>query len=45
MKREEKIKIIDTLTDTINSTKHFYITDISELNAEDTNILRRKISN
>ena len=42
MKREEKNKIIDTLTDTINSTKHFYITDTSKLNAEDTNMLRRK---
>ena len=42
MKREEKNKIIDTLTDTINSAKHFYIADISELNAEDTNMLRRK---
>jgi large subunit ribosomal protein L10 len=42
MKREDKNKIIDNLTDTINNTKHLYITDISELNAEDTNILRRK---
>jgi large subunit ribosomal protein L10 len=42
MKREDKNKIIDNLTDTLNSSKHFYITDISELNAEDTNMLRRK---
>ena len=42
MKREDKNKIIDTLTDTINSTKHFYITDLSGLNADDTNMLRRK---
>jgi large subunit ribosomal protein L10 len=42
MKREDKNKIIDNLTDTLNNSKHFYITDISELNAEDTNILRRK---
>jgi large subunit ribosomal protein L10 len=42
MKREEKNKIVDTLTDTINNTKHFYLTDLSGLNAEDTNMLRRK---
>ncbi len=42
MKREEKNKIIDTLSDTINSTKHFYITDLSGLDASDTNMLRRK---
>ena len=42
MKREYKNKIIDTLTDTINNTKHLYLTDISELNAEDTNKFRRK---
>jgi large subunit ribosomal protein L10 len=42
MKREDKNKIIDNLTDTLNSSKHFYITDISELNAEDTNMLRRR---
>ncbi len=42
MKREEKNKIIDTLSDTINSTKHFYITDLSGLDAADTNMLRRK---
>jgi large subunit ribosomal protein L10 len=42
MKREDKNKIIDNLTDTLNNTKHFYLTDISELDAEDTNMLRRK---
>ncbi len=42
MKQEDKNKIIDTLTDTLNNTKHFYITDLSGLNAEDTNMLRRK---
>ena len=42
MKREDKNRIINNLTDTLNNTKHFYVTDISELNAEDTNMLRRK---
>lgn len=42
MKREDKNKIIDNLTDTLNSTKHFYIADLSGLNADDTNMLRRK---
>lgn len=42
MKIEDKNKIIDSLTDTINSTKYLYLTDISELNAEDNNRFRRK---
>lgn len=41
MNREEKNKIIDDLTDTISNAKHFYLTDISELDAETTNKLRR----
>lgn len=41
MNREEKNKIIDNLTDTISNAKHFYLTDISELDAETTSKLRR----
>lgn len=42
MRREEKIAIIDGLTEQINNANHFYLTDISELNAADTSSLRRK---
>lgn len=42
MTRDEKTKVIDNLAQTINESKHFYLTDISELNAEDTSKLRRK---
>lgn len=42
MKLEDKNKIIDSLTDSINNAKHLYLADISELNAEDTNKFRRK---
>jgi large subunit ribosomal protein L10 len=42
VKREDKDKIISSLTETINHSKHFYLTDISELNAESTSQLRRK---
>ncbi|MBN2349934.1 MAG: 50S ribosomal protein L10 [Bacteroidales bacterium] len=42
MKREDKIKIIDHLTQRIENSKHFYLADTSELNAEDTSSLRRK---
>lgn len=42
MKREDKDQIISSLTETINHSKHFYLTDISELNAESTSQLRRK---
>lgn len=41
MNRDEKNRIIDSLTDTISNAKHFYITDTSELNAETTSKLRR----
>jgi large subunit ribosomal protein L10 len=41
MNRDEKNRIIDSLTDSISNAKHFYITDISELNAETTSKLRR----
>lgn len=42
MRREEKNVIIDGLVADLNQTKHFYLTDISELNAEQTSKLRRK---
>ena len=42
MRREDKNVIIDNLVSDLNETKHFYLTDISELNAEETSNLRRK---
>jgi large subunit ribosomal protein L10 len=42
MRREEKNVIVDDLTQLITNSKHFYLTDISNLNAEDTSRLRRK---
>ena len=42
MRREEKDVIIEDLAQRLNDTKHFYLTDISELNAEETSNLRRK---
>jgi len=42
MRREEKDVIIDNLTRELNDAKHFYLADISELNAEQTSNLRRK---
>ena len=33
MRREEKEVIIDNLAQRLNDAKHFYLTDISELNA------------
>lgn len=42
MKLEEKNKIINSLTDNINNSKHLYLADISELNAEESNMFRRK---
>jgi large subunit ribosomal protein L10 len=42
MKREDKDRIISNLTESINHSKHFYLTDTSELNAESTSQLRRK---
>lgn len=41
MKRELKKSIIDSLTEEINGSKHFYITDISELDAAATHALRK----
>jgi large subunit ribosomal protein L10 len=42
MRRQEKESIIDGLTQQINDASHFYLADISELNAADTSNLRRK---
>lgn len=41
MKRSEKLEVIEQLTNEINSYSHFYIADISGLNAEITSNLRR----
>lgn len=41
MKREEKDAIINDLYSRISNTKHFYLADISGLNASDTSELRR----
>jgi large subunit ribosomal protein L10 len=41
MKRSEKENIIGELTQEINSYNHFYLADISGLNAEKTSSLRR----
>lgn len=41
MKRSEKQEIIDNLTQEINSFNHFYLADISNLNAVSTSELRR----
>lgn len=41
MKRSEKLEVIEQLTNEINSYNHFYIADISGLNAEVTSNLRR----
>ncbi len=42
MKREEKNEIIETLARHIREYDHFYLTDVSNLNAADTSALRRK---
>jgi len=42
MKKENKSAVIDSLIEKINNNAHFYLTDISGLNAEDTSNLRRK---
>lgn len=42
MRKEEKAKIIDNLTETLKQYNHFYVTDTARLNAADTSELRRK---
>ena len=41
MRKEEKRAIIDTIAEEIKATPHFYVTDISGLNAEKTYELRK----
>jgi len=41
MKREDKNTIIDNLKESIGNSKHFYLADISNLDAESTSKLRR----
>jgi large subunit ribosomal protein L10 len=41
MKRSDKIQVIEQLTKEINSYSHYYLADISNLNAEVTGNLRR----
>jgi large subunit ribosomal protein L10 len=41
MKRSDKLTVIEQLTNEINSYNHFYIADISGLNADVTSNLRR----
>jgi large subunit ribosomal protein L10 len=45
MKSSEKQVIINNLQEQINSYSHFYLTDISGLNAENTSNLRRQCYN
>jgi large subunit ribosomal protein L10 len=42
MRREDKNVIIDALVEKLNQYPHFYLTDISALNAYDTFALRKK---
>ena len=44
MKRSDKIQVIEQLTKEINSYSHYYLADISDLNAEVTSDLRRLCS-
>ncbi len=41
MKRSDKLEVIEQLTNEINSYNHYYLADISSLNAEVTSELRR----
>ena len=45
MNRDEKNRIIDNLKESIGNAKHFYLTDISDMNAETTSKLRRACFN
>ncbi len=42
MTKDEKRVVIDSLTAKLNEYPHFYLTDIADLNAEQTASLRRK---
>ncbi len=41
MKREDKNQLIETLTEQLQAAKSLYITDISDMNSENTSKLRR----
>lgn len=41
MKKEDKSKVIDSLVDQLANSTHFYLTDVSTLNAVKTSALRR----
>lgn len=41
MRKEEKNQLIDSLTEQLTANPHLYITDISNLNSENTSKLRR----
>lgn len=41
MKKEEKTQLIETLAEKLNNVNSFYLTDISNLNVETSNKLRR----
>ncbi len=41
MRKEDKKQLIDSLTQQLSGNENFYITDVSELNAEKTSDLRR----
>jgi large subunit ribosomal protein L10 len=42
MKRDDKSNLINSLTEQINASSHFYLADISDLNSVDTSDLRRE---
>jgi large subunit ribosomal protein L10 len=42
MKREDKAAVINELAQKLKDSTHFYLTDISDLDAENTSNLRRK---
>jgi large subunit ribosomal protein L10 len=41
MRKEDKNQIIDSLVEQLNTHSHFYLADISDMNVETTNKLRR----
>ncbi len=41
MRKEDKSQLIDTLTEELKATNYLYITDISDMNVETSNKLRR----
>ena len=41
MTKQEKLAVINGLTEQLNAYPHFYLTDIEALNAEQTAALRR----